>query len=40
VLLASAESPFGGIKESGLGREGGSQGIQDYLEAKFIKTKL
>ncbi len=40
VLLASAEAPFGGIKESGLGREGGSQGIQDYLEAKFIKTKL
>lgn len=40
VLLASAESPFGGIKESGLGREGGSLGIQDYLEAKYIKTKL
>jgi succinate-semialdehyde dehydrogenase/glutarate-semialdehyde dehydrogenase len=40
VLLAAAEAPFGGIKESGLGREGGSLGIQDYLEAKYIKTKL
>ncbi len=40
VLLASAEMPFGGVKQSGYGREGGSLGIQDYLEAKFIKTRL
>ena len=40
MLLASAESPFGGIKESGLGREGGALGIHDYLEAKYIKTRL
>jgi succinate-semialdehyde dehydrogenase / glutarate-semialdehyde dehydrogenase len=40
VALAAAEAPFGGIKESGLGREGGTLGIQDYLEAKYIKTKL
>lgn len=40
VLIASAEAPFGGIKESGMGREGGSLGIKDYLEAKFIKTRL
>jgi succinate-semialdehyde dehydrogenase/glutarate-semialdehyde dehydrogenase len=40
MLLASAEMPFGGVKESGLGREGGAIGILDYLEAKFIKTKL
>lgn len=40
VGIASAESPFGGIKESGMGREGGSIGIKDYLEAKFIKTRL
>lgn len=40
VLLASAEMPFGGVKESGFGREGGSLGILEYLEAKFIKTKL
>jgi succinate-semialdehyde dehydrogenase/glutarate-semialdehyde dehydrogenase len=40
VAIASAEAPFGGIKESGMGREGGSLGIKDYLEAKFIKTRL
>ena len=40
VLLACAEAPFGGIKESGMGREGGSLGIFDYLVSKYIKTKL
>jgi succinate-semialdehyde dehydrogenase/glutarate-semialdehyde dehydrogenase len=40
MLLASAEMPFGGVKESGMGREGGALGIRDYLDAKFIKTRL
>ncbi|MCP4935736.1 MAG: aldehyde dehydrogenase family protein [bacterium] len=40
MLLATAEAPFGGIKESGMGREGGSLGIKDYLVAKYIKVKL
>ena len=40
TILASAETPFGGIKESGMGREGGVFGIRDYLEPKYIKTKL
>ncbi|MEO9340777.1 NAD-dependent succinate-semialdehyde dehydrogenase [Mesorhizobium sp. SB112] len=40
LLLATAEAPFGGIKESGMGREGGMLGIRDYLEAKYIKTRL
>lgn len=40
MLLATAEAPFGGIKESGMGREGGSLGIQDYLVPKYIKMKL
>ena len=40
LLLASAEMPFGGVKESGMGREGGALGLRDYLEAKFIKTRL
>jgi len=40
MLLATAEAPFGGIKESGMGREGGSIGIQDYLEPKYVKMKL
>jgi succinate-semialdehyde dehydrogenase/glutarate-semialdehyde dehydrogenase len=40
IAIASAEMPFGGVKQSGMGREGGSLGIKDYLEAKFIKTRL
>jgi succinate-semialdehyde dehydrogenase/glutarate-semialdehyde dehydrogenase len=40
MLLACAEAPFGGVKESGSGREGGSLGIRDYLEPKYIRTRL
>lgn len=40
VLLAAAETPFGGIKESGFGREGGSLGVKDYLEPKYVRQKL
>jgi succinate-semialdehyde dehydrogenase/glutarate-semialdehyde dehydrogenase len=40
MILASAEMPFGGIKESGMGREGGALGVREYLDAKFIKTRL
>jgi len=40
ALLATAEAPFGGIKESGFGREGGSLGIKDYLEPKYVRRKL
>jgi succinate-semialdehyde dehydrogenase/glutarate-semialdehyde dehydrogenase len=28
--------PFGGVKQSGTGREGGRQGIDDYLETKYL----
>ncbi len=40
LAIASAEMPFGGVGESGMGREGGSFGIRDYLEPKFIKIRL
>jgi len=33
-MLAMEMAPFGGIKQSGLGREGGAEGIEEYLEAK------
>jgi succinate-semialdehyde dehydrogenase/glutarate-semialdehyde dehydrogenase len=34
-LVAHAEAPFGGVKHSGMGREGGRQAIHDYLDAKL-----
>lgn len=34
-IITTVEAPFGGFKESGLGREGGHQGIEDYLETKY-----
>lgn len=40
TLLATAEAPFGGVKESGFGREGGALGILDYLEPKYIRHRL
>ncbi|MEC5423285.1 NAD-dependent succinate-semialdehyde dehydrogenase [Virgibacillus sp. C22-A2] len=33
---SAAHAPFGGMKESGLGREGGSEGIDPYLETKYL----
>ena len=34
-ILSNAAAPFGGVKQSGLGREGGSEGIQEYLTTKY-----
>jgi succinate-semialdehyde dehydrogenase/glutarate-semialdehyde dehydrogenase len=35
-LISNEVAPFGGIKESGLGREGSSHGIEEYLEMKYV----
>lgn len=35
-LISNASAPFGGVKESGLGREGSRYGIDDYLEIKYL----
>ena len=35
-LISTAEAPFGGVKQSGLGREGSRHGIEDYLEMKYL----
>ncbi|OYW25065.1 MAG: succinate-semialdehyde dehydrogenase (NADP(+)) [Planctomycetales bacterium 12-60-4] len=34
--LSNEAAPFGGVKESGLGREGGRQGIEEFLELKYV----
>ena len=35
-IISSEVAPFGGVKESGLGREGSKYGIEDYLEIKYL----
>ena len=35
-LIATTVAPFGGVKESGIGREGSKYGIEDFLEVKYL----
>ena len=35
-IISTAEAPFGGVKESGLGREGSSHGMEEYVEVKYM----
>jgi succinate-semialdehyde dehydrogenase/glutarate-semialdehyde dehydrogenase len=37
-IVANPAAPFGGVKQSGLGREGGKVGIDDFLEYKYMTT--
>jgi succinate-semialdehyde dehydrogenase / glutarate-semialdehyde dehydrogenase len=35
-VISNAAAPFGGVKQSGLGREGGSEGIEEYLTTQYV----
>lgn len=39
-MVSNAGAPFGGIKQSGFGREGGAEGINEYLETKYVAINL
>jgi succinate-semialdehyde dehydrogenase / glutarate-semialdehyde dehydrogenase len=39
-MVSNAGAPFGGVKQSGFGREGGKEGIDEYLETKYVAMKL
>jgi succinate-semialdehyde dehydrogenase/glutarate-semialdehyde dehydrogenase len=39
-MPSTAQAPFGGVKQSGLGREGGPHGIDEYLEVKYVSLGL
>ncbi|MCH4887366.1 NAD-dependent succinate-semialdehyde dehydrogenase [Acidaminobacter sp. JC074] len=38
--ISAAQAPFGGVKESGIGREGGHFGIEEYLETKYVCLEI
>ena len=39
-MVSNASAPFGGVKHSGFGREGGQEGINEYLETKYVAVNL
>jgi succinate-semialdehyde dehydrogenase/glutarate-semialdehyde dehydrogenase len=39
-MVSNAGAPFGGVKWSGFGREGGPEGLQEYLETKYVALNL
>jgi succinate-semialdehyde dehydrogenase / glutarate-semialdehyde dehydrogenase len=39
-IVSNAAAPFGGIKQSGFGREGGHEGINEYLETKYVAVNM
>ena len=39
-MVSNAGAPFGGVKQSGVGREGGNEGILEYLETKYVAVNV
>ncbi len=39
-VVSNAGAPFGGVKQSGVGREGGPEGIEEYLETKYVAIAM
>ena len=39
-MVSNAGAPFGGVKQSGIGREGGHEGIEEFLETKYVAVNL
>jgi succinate-semialdehyde dehydrogenase/glutarate-semialdehyde dehydrogenase len=39
-IVSNAAAPFGGIKQSGFGREGGHEGMREYLETKYVAVSM
>jgi succinate-semialdehyde dehydrogenase/glutarate-semialdehyde dehydrogenase len=39
-MVSNPAAPFGGVKQSGIGREGGREGINEYLEVKYVAVHL
>ncbi len=39
-MVSNAGAPFGGVKQSGIGREGGNEGVHEYLETKYVAVNL
>ena len=35
-VISNAAAPFGGVKQSGLGREGGAEGIEEYTSVQYL----
>jgi succinate-semialdehyde dehydrogenase/glutarate-semialdehyde dehydrogenase len=39
-VVSTPSAPFGGVKQSGLGREGGRAGIDEFLETKYVSIPV